>query len=668
MLRRHASAGGMVLAFYAGIILVAATFMPWWRMENRAPQYGMRVLTLDVSPLGVVGDTKEIDGLGHYVGMKSMLELARLERAAAPWLVGFVTLLCLALPFMRPGRLRLAAGIAVAVVPLGFIGDLWYWQQYAVNNLDPTAALNKIADRIQSQLVGNYVVAQFKVHATFQEGFWLALVSSANIAAFLVVERRRRGAAATAPATPAPARASSAILLAACILAATAGPAAAQVLEVGPAAPYRTIGDAVAAAAPGAEILVHAGVYRERILADKPLTLRTDARAVIDGGGSGTVVHVTKGPTTIRGFAVRGSGMSLLDEDAGIRIWEASDCAVIDNDVDDALFGILVRSASRARIAGNRVRGKILPPERQGDGIQLNGADDSEILENTVSQSRDLSIWQSHRCVVRRNHVSGCRYGLHYMYCDDHVFEDNVFTDNQTAGAIMYTRRLTLRGNRFSGSRGPSAHGLLIKVGDDVTVERNVFTDNTRGVFIEDSPSSLRSGLWLRANLIGGNDVGVALQPTVARVVFSGNAFIGNRVQVEALGSTRKDLNLWSENGRGNFWSDHVGFDRDGDGIGDTPYRIEQFFENLADRWPAVGLLRLGPAVEALETAARAFPVVKPRPAVTDPHPLMSPGAALGEPARPGARPGLLAFGAASVAVAGIALFRARREGLTTTP
>ena len=79
----HASRGGVVLSLYAAILLGAAMLLPWWRMESRAPQYGMRVLWVNVSPTGLEADVKKIDGLGHYVGMKPMASMARIEDVRA---------------------------------------------------------------------------------------------------------------------------------------------------------------------------------------------------------------------------------------------------------------------------------------------------------------------------------------------------------------------------------------------------------------------------------------------------------------------------------------------------------------------------------------------------------------------------------------------------------
>lgn len=183
---RAAGLGARLASLYAALALLASLLFPWWRMENRAPQYGMRVLWVNVSPFGVQGDIKEIDGLGHYVGMRPMGSLARVERALAPFAMAAAVAAALALPALKERAANLSAAV-VMLVPVGFVADLWAWQRYTVSHLDPRAALNLIADRVDAQLVGEYSVAQFHVLATFQTGFWFTLVAAAHVAAFLVL-------------------------------------------------------------------------------------------------------------------------------------------------------------------------------------------------------------------------------------------------------------------------------------------------------------------------------------------------------------------------------------------------------------------------------------------------------------------------------------------------
>ncbi|MCB0129879.1 MAG: ATP-binding cassette domain-containing protein, partial [Caldilineaceae bacterium] len=67
------------------------------------------------------------------------------------------------------------------------------------------------------------------------------------------------------------------------------------------------------------------------------------------------------------------------------------------------------------------------------------------------------------------------------------------------------------------------------------------------------------------------------------------------------------------------------GYDATDDGIGDLAYRSESLFENLADQYPALALLHFSPVEQAIDLAAQAFPIIKPKPKLTDDAPRMTP-------------------------------------------
>jgi hypothetical protein len=219
--------------------------------------------------------------------MQSIESLARVERALAPYGIALAIACALALALLRPGRTRMLAALVVAAVPLGFVADLWAWQRFAVGHLDPTAALHLISDRVDARLVGDYSVAQFKVHAEFAAGFWLALVAGVDALGFLVAERRRapRAAAPVQKLRPVEAPVSSF----ASLLLLMPLPTGAQ-LEVGPASAHQTVAAALEASATGDTIVVHPGLYRESLVLRRPVKLIGEAGAILDGGGHGTVV------------------------------------------------------------------------------------------------------------------------------------------------------------------------------------------------------------------------------------------------------------------------------------------------------------------------------------------------------------------------------------------
>ena len=77
--------------------------------------------------------------------------------------------------------------------------------------------------------------------------------------------------------------------------------------------------------------------------------------------------------------------------------------------------------------------------------------------------------------------------------------------------------------------------------------------------------------------------------------------------------------------GRGNYWSDYTGYDADHDGVGDIPYAAKSLYENLMDTHPELRLFQLSPAADALDLAAKAFPIFQPQPKMADPNPLTEP-------------------------------------------
>ena len=393
---------------------------------------------------------------------------------------------------------------------------------------------------------------------------------------------------------------------------------------------------ALALAVDGDVVRVAAGTYRGPVVVRRSVRLVGEGLPILDGGGRGTVVVLAGPGATLEGFRIRGSGDSLEHEDAGVLVTGAG-ARVVGNELTDVLFGVSVQEAPRTVVAGNRVAGKPLDIARRGDGIRLWQSADARVEGNRLRDVRDVVLWYSHRLVVRGNEVRDSRYGLHFMFCDDADITHNVLRDNSVGAFLMYSRRLRFLDNAVAGNRGPSGYGLGLKDMDDFEVRGNRFVANRVAVFVDGAPAG---GAVLAGNLLGAGEVGVRLLPNVRGLAVRDNAFLENAEQAEiAGGGGDAEGNVW----RSNYWSDYVGYDAGSDGVGDVPYRSERLFEDLAARRPELRLFAFSPAVRAIDFAARAFPIVRPQPKLTDhaprlvaPLPTGAPPLAAGPPA-PGA-------------------------------
>lgn len=448
---------------------------------------------------------------------------------------------------------------------------------------------------------------------------------------------------------------------------------AGAVLAVTPDGPYRSIAAALAAASPGDTIEVRGGVHAGPLVVDRAVTLVGIDAPVLDGGGRGTVVTLAAPGAALRGFTVRASGVDLNAEDAGVAV-QAANVVVADNQVEDVLNGISLANAPRSVIRGNSIRGKAdLPDPLRGDGLRLWYSSDVLVEGNQIEDSRDCVIWYSANLRLIGNTIENGRYGLHLMYDDGAEITGNVLRGNSVGAYLMYSRSVTLRGNLLAGSWGPSGFGLGLKDVDDLLLEENWLVDNRVGLWNDNSPSSLEATTRLQRNVVASNDIALTLQPSVQRNTFVDNLFRDNRQQVSVPGGGALRGNQWFEHGRGNYWSDYGGFDANGDGIGDVPYRAEALLAELMDRWPQLRLFQFGLVDNAIEFAARAFPTLRRAPRLIDEAPLMLPPSVPPPPGQAAAEPrpalsvaaGLLALAGGLLALARVRLERAVEPAAT---
>ncbi len=379
--------------------------------------------------------------------------------------------------------------------------------------------------------------------------------------------------------------------------------------------PGQDLQAAITAAAPGDVVEVQRGHYRANLLIDKPLTLRGVDRPTIDGGLKGDTIRVTAPDVVIEGLIVRDSGGSLKEQNAGIYLYPGSHHAVVrNNDLTYNLFGLWIEKANDVRIEGNLITGKRdFDSAQRGNGIQLYNTQRAQIIGNNISFVRDaLYVDVSHHAVFRGNRLHHSRYGTHYMTSYYNVWEDNDTYYNRGGLALMEVREQTVRNNRAWGN---SDHGIMLRSVQDAVVTGNVVAGNNRGFFIYDVEYAV-----LKDNLVVDNVVGVHLSAGSTRNQVEGNDFIGNREQVRYVGARDEPWGVES----GNHWSNYLGWDRDGDGIGDVRYEANDMVDRLTWQHPSMKLLLASPAVQALRLVGQQFPILRV-PSVIDPKPRMLP-------------------------------------------
>ena len=379
--------------------------------------------------------------------------------------------------------------------------------------------------------------------------------------------------------------------------------------------PGQSIAASIAGAAAGDTVQVERGHYRERLLIDKPLTLKGLNRPTLDGGHEGDVIRIKSPDVTIEGFIVRNSGANLTKQNAGIYLEPGSDRAVIrDNVINYTLFGLWIEKVKNVQVVGNNITGmRDLASAQRGNGIQLYNSQHAAIIDNHVSFTRDgIYVDVSDHALFRGNRLHHLRYGTHYMNSNYNVWEGNQSYLNRGGLALMEVRNQTVRNNQAWGN---SDHGIMLRTIQDSVVENNIVAGNRRGFFVYDAEYNT-----LRGNLVIGNRVGMHVWAGSINNVVDGNDLIHNREQIRYVAS--RDEQWGGETG--NYWSNYLGWDRDGDGVGDVPYEASDIVDRLTWKYPAVKLLLNSPAVQTLRMVARQFPLLRAT-SIVDQHPRMRP-------------------------------------------
>lgn len=373
-----------------------------------------------------------------------------------------------------------------------------------------------------------------------------------------------------------------------------------------------------------------AGEYRGSFSVDQPMHIVCAPGAVFQALGQGNGVMVSAPDVSIEGCTFLDWGHDLTAMNSAVFLQPKARGAVIrGNRMQGQGFGIWVDSTRDVSLIDNRIQGDPqMRSQDRGNGIHLYAVRGARVIGNHVRDARDgIYIDTSNGNLLQGNTLEDLRYGVHYMFANDNQVLDNITRRTRTGYALMQSRKLTVTGNR---SEQDQNYGILMNYITYSTLRDNFVTDvrdgstgDTMIAGAEGKALFIYNSLFnsIEHNHFERSAVGIHLTAGSEDNRIADNAFVGNQRQVKYV-ATR--LQEWSLDGRGNYWSDYLGWDRNNDGLGDVAYEPNDNVDRLLWLYPQVRLLMNSPGIELLRWVQRAFPVMK-SPGVMDSHPLMKP-------------------------------------------
>ncbi len=394
------------------------------------------------------------------------------------------------------------------------------------------------------------------------------------------------------------------------------GQAAARTWRVGPAGDCTTIKVALTRAADGDTIFVSGGIYREgNITIDKAVCLLGEGWPVLDGQLKYEVLSVRSSAVTVKGFCIRNSGRSALNDPGAIKIYDASSVVIEGNLLVNNYFGIYLQYARNCVIKGNIIRAAQKLEHQSGNGIHCWKSDSLQILGNKVEGHRDgiyfefvtaSVIWRN----ISRNNL---RYGLHFMFSHNNAYITNFFKSNGAGVAVMFTKKVVMINNVFEDNRGDAAYGILFKELSDCYLSGNRFIKNTTGIFFDGS-----NRVHVERNTFESNGWGMRMQANCVDNQITHNNFLGNTFDVATNGTLT--LNHFENN----YWDKYEGYDLNKDGIGDVPYHPLSLYAVMVEKSPPAMLLYRSFMMSLLDRSEKILPSITPEQFV-DNTPAMHP-------------------------------------------
>jgi len=349
---------------------------------------------------------------------------------------------------------------------------------------------------------------------------------------------------------------------------------------------YPTIQAAINAASPGDTIQVSAGTYNENVVVNKAVSLigGNPSTTIIDAKGTGTVVSVTTSNVVITNFTIKNSGSDWPN--SGILIDGFSLCTISNNIIVNNWYGIWLTDSSNNVLSGNTVTNNQY-------GVWMETSSNNTLSNNSLTLNQyNLGVWGltlSHfiQHIDVTNYVNSKPI---YYWINKH--KGQVPPEGGYV-ALVNSTEITVK-NLTTANNG---QGILLAYTQKSSIENNNIKNNWVGIELYNSSNNALSsniiannqyGTWLfysTNNTIRDNNITDNQQRGIELFYSSNNKIYHNNFNNVEQATNLESTNLW-DNGYpsgGNYWSDYAGTDSNGDGIGDTPYIID---ENNRDRYP----------------------------------------------------------------------------------
>lgn len=183
----------VLLTAIAAVVMIATMFLPFWRIDLWAPQYpeGLR-LTIWTNKLA--GDFDVINGLNHYIGMRTLHTDDFWEFKILNYIISGLAAIGLLTALLRKRVVFFGYYILFLSFCILALYDFWRWEYDYGHNLDPTAPIQVPGMAYQPPLIGYKQLLNFGAYSIPDIGGWIFMGCGLILTWVLYSELRKKKA------------------------------------------------------------------------------------------------------------------------------------------------------------------------------------------------------------------------------------------------------------------------------------------------------------------------------------------------------------------------------------------------------------------------------------------------------------------------------------------
>ncbi|HRO41584.1 MAG TPA: hypothetical protein PL009_02025 [Flavipsychrobacter sp.] len=189
-MKNKLSLGGRISIFLVIACIATLWFFPMWRIDLAAPQYPEGIyMNIWINHLS--GDVEIINGLNHYIGMKTIHEEDFKEFVYLPIVLGsFCGLGLLVFFWNRRIGYYIWTSIFLLIAAISMY-DFWKWEYDYGHNLDPTAPIKVPGMAYQPPLIGYKKMLNFEALSQPDIGGWFYIIAGGILVGVCFYEWKR---------------------------------------------------------------------------------------------------------------------------------------------------------------------------------------------------------------------------------------------------------------------------------------------------------------------------------------------------------------------------------------------------------------------------------------------------------------------------------------------